>query len=153
MPLSRTDGLRQALTERVSVMPPGTRLPNERDLADEYHVHRETVRIALSTLVSRGLVTKEPRGGYWKADDTDDSIQYVEVTASQTDRHKNREQPAHYVVTLVAGEPVACTCAHFAYTRVQCKHQTRVISGASVNTVNNPKMRSNEQGWKDPREG
>lgn len=129
MPQSRTDGLRQALTERVSVMAPGARLPNERDLAAEFSVHRETVRIALSDLVARGLLDREPRGGYWVAEDTDDSIQYVEVAAAQTDRHRDREQPTHYVVTLSHGHPVACTCRHWIHTKVRCKHQYRALMG------------------------
>src|SRR6201988_1849772 len=37
-------------------MPPGTRLPSEDDLVQEYAVSRTTIRAAIQSLVQRGLV-------------------------------------------------------------------------------------------------
>jgi GntR family transcriptional repressor for pyruvate dehydrogenase complex len=49
---------------KVGLLPPGTRLPPERDLADELGISRSTLRQALTTLVqSRLLVAYRGRGG------------------------------------------------------------------------------------------
>src|SRR6201987_632346 len=37
-------------------MPPGTRLPSEDDLVQEYAVSRTTIRAAVQSLIQRGLV-------------------------------------------------------------------------------------------------
>ncbi|HWZ58036.1 MAG TPA: GntR family transcriptional regulator [Gemmatimonadaceae bacterium] len=48
----------QVIAARIAdgSLPPGTRLPSEDDLVDEYAVSRTTVRTAIQSLVQRGLV-------------------------------------------------------------------------------------------------
>jgi GntR family transcriptional regulator, transcriptional repressor for pyruvate dehydrogenase complex len=49
---------------RLGILPPGSRLPPERDLADELHISRSTLRQALTTLVQSGhLVSLRGRAG------------------------------------------------------------------------------------------
>jgi GntR family transcriptional regulator, transcriptional repressor for pyruvate dehydrogenase complex len=49
---------------RLGILPPGTRLPPERDLADELRISRSTLRQALTTLVQSGhLVSLRGRAG------------------------------------------------------------------------------------------
>lgn len=49
------------LEERIAAdeFPPGSKLPAEGQLADSFQLNRNTVRHALSSLVQRGLLTKE----------------------------------------------------------------------------------------------
>jgi GntR family transcriptional regulator, transcriptional repressor for pyruvate dehydrogenase complex len=56
---------------RLGVLPPGTRLPPERDLADELGISRSTLRQALTTLVQSGhLISRRGRsGGTFVADE------------------------------------------------------------------------------------
>lgn len=44
-------------------LPPGSRLPGERDLADEYRVAQGTARRAVEELRERGLVVTLPAKG------------------------------------------------------------------------------------------
>lgn len=49
---------------RLGLLPAGSRLPPERDLAGELHISRSTLRQALTTLVQSGhLVSQRGRGG------------------------------------------------------------------------------------------
>ena len=49
---------------RLGLLPPGSRLPSERDLADELRISRSTLRQALTTLVQSGhLVSLRGRAG------------------------------------------------------------------------------------------
>jgi len=49
---------------RLGLLPAGSRLPAERDLASELHISRSTLRQALTTLVQSGhLVSQRGRGG------------------------------------------------------------------------------------------
>jgi GntR family transcriptional regulator len=54
-------GLRQAIENRV--LGPDDALPPERDLADEFHVSRITVRKAIDGLVSEGLLVRRQGSG------------------------------------------------------------------------------------------
>jgi GntR family transcriptional repressor for pyruvate dehydrogenase complex len=56
---------------RLGLLPPKTRLPAERDLADELRISRSTLRQALTTLVQSGhLVSRRGRsGGTFVADE------------------------------------------------------------------------------------
>jgi GntR family transcriptional regulator, transcriptional repressor for pyruvate dehydrogenase complex len=56
---------------RLGLLPPGTRLPPERELADELGISRSTLRQALTTLVQSGyLVSRRGRsGGTFVADE------------------------------------------------------------------------------------
>jgi GntR family transcriptional regulator, transcriptional repressor for pyruvate dehydrogenase complex len=56
---------------RLGLLPPGTRLPSERELADELSISRSTLRQALTTLVQSGhLVAVRGRsGGTFVADE------------------------------------------------------------------------------------
>src|SRR3712207_5847124 len=55
---------------RLGLLAPGSRLPSERDLADELHISRSTLRQALTTLTQSGhLVSVRGRtGGTFVAD-------------------------------------------------------------------------------------
>jgi GntR family transcriptional regulator, transcriptional repressor for pyruvate dehydrogenase complex len=49
---------------RLGLLPPGTRLPSERELADMLHISRSTLRQAITTLVQSGhLVALRGRSG------------------------------------------------------------------------------------------
>ncbi len=49
---------------RLGLLPAGSRLPPERDLAGELHISRSTLRQALTTLVQSGhLISQRGRGG------------------------------------------------------------------------------------------
>jgi GntR family transcriptional regulator, transcriptional repressor for pyruvate dehydrogenase complex len=49
---------------RLGLLPPGTRLPSERELADMLSISRSTLRQALTTLVQSGhLVAQRGRAG------------------------------------------------------------------------------------------
>ena len=49
---------------RVGLLPPGTQLPPERDLADQLGISRSTLRHAITTLVQSGLLeSQRGRGG------------------------------------------------------------------------------------------
>ena len=49
---------------RLGLLPPGTRLPSERDLAAELEISRSTLRQALTALVQSGLLhSLRGRGG------------------------------------------------------------------------------------------
>jgi GntR family transcriptional repressor for pyruvate dehydrogenase complex len=56
---------------RLGLLPPGTRLPPERDLADELGISRSTLRQALTTLVQSGHLTSRRgrSGGTFVADE------------------------------------------------------------------------------------
>lgn len=115
---SKADQVRSELEQIVARSAPGDRITAERGLAKQFDVDRSTVRTALSGMVSAGLITKS-RSGYHVSESP---ISYQLVEASKTDRHKDREQPTHYVVTLYAGRPVACTCRSFVHSKSTCKH-------------------------------
>src|SRR5829696_8218828 len=49
---------------RLGILPPGTRLPSERELADQLDISRSTLRQAITTLVQSGhLHSVRGRGG------------------------------------------------------------------------------------------
>jgi len=47
--------------------PEGSRLPSERALADEFRVHRDTIRRAMEILIDKSLIETKPRSGYYVA--------------------------------------------------------------------------------------
>ena len=57
--------LSNILTEKIrnGVYPVGTRLPTEIELTSSYSVSRQTVRLALSVLVEKGLISKKQGSG------------------------------------------------------------------------------------------
>jgi GntR family transcriptional regulator, transcriptional repressor for pyruvate dehydrogenase complex len=56
---------------RVGLLVPGSKLPAERDLAEQLHISRSTLRQALTTLVQSGhLTSKRGRGGGTFVSDT-----------------------------------------------------------------------------------
>ena len=63
----------EALTQsiRSGEFRPGDKLPAERELADQFGVHRMTVRQATSTLVANGLVVKRLPAGVFVRPDAD----------------------------------------------------------------------------------
>src|ERR687895_214281 len=49
---------------RLGILPAGTRLPSERDLAEQLGISRSTLRLAITTLVESGhLVSVRGRAG------------------------------------------------------------------------------------------
>ncbi|WP_255754961.1 FadR/GntR family transcriptional regulator [Massilia sp. erpn] len=58
--------LEKALLE--GSLPPGSRLPSERVLAEQYEVSRNTVREAVQRLAARGLVRSRPGAGVYVTD-------------------------------------------------------------------------------------
>jgi GntR family transcriptional repressor for pyruvate dehydrogenase complex len=60
-----TEQLAERLTQRITsgVYAPGSRLPGERELAEQFDVSRATVRSALQVLASRGIITIRNRSG------------------------------------------------------------------------------------------
>ncbi len=58
--------LEKALLE--GTLPPGSRLPSERVLAEQYEVSRNTVREAVQRLAARGLVRSRPGAGVYVTD-------------------------------------------------------------------------------------
>src|SRR5271166_3248028 len=53
------------------------RLPNERDLASEYKVARNTVRRAIDSIASDGMVTREVGRGTFLRDNSRFELKYV----------------------------------------------------------------------------
>ena len=64
---------------------PGTRLPNEFALADEFGVSQGTMRKALGRLEERGLVTRRPRHGTVVAEQTDEKALFAFFRLRGTD--------------------------------------------------------------------
>lgn len=64
---------------------PGTRLPNEFVLADEFGVSQGTLRKALAGLEARGLVTRRPRHGTVVAEQTDEKALFAFFRLRQQD--------------------------------------------------------------------
>lgn len=60
--------LRTALAELCAEVTPGTLLPSERQLCDDYHVSRMTVREVLGQLESDGIVVRIPGKGTFVAE-------------------------------------------------------------------------------------
>ncbi len=67
---SRTEGVVTALRDRIGegVYPPGTALPSERQLTEEFGVSRVTVRNALGRLEARNLVSRSAGRGTYVVD-------------------------------------------------------------------------------------
>lgn len=68
-PLSRSSAVAQAIAAQVTsgALPPGTRLPAERELCARFAVSRVTVRRALGELRERGLIDVEEARGWFVA--------------------------------------------------------------------------------------
>src|SRR5258706_11617587 len=61
-----SEGIRDALLEsiRSGALPPGSRLPSERSLCEEFGVARTSVREAIQGLVSLGAIVKRANRPY-----------------------------------------------------------------------------------------
>lgn len=70
--ISLQDQIRRSLRDAVetAVMPPGSRVPSSRVLAAQLGVARNTVVLALQSLLDEGVLTARPRSGLFVADDT-----------------------------------------------------------------------------------
>ncbi len=68
-----------AMIDRIArgMWPPGTRLPNETELAREFGVSQGTLRKALAALEARGLLARAPGRGTTVARTTDESALYA----------------------------------------------------------------------------
>lgn len=64
---SRQTLIADALREEIASgdFPPGSQLPSEREISERFEVARNTVRLALSALVSEGLIVSEHGRGYF----------------------------------------------------------------------------------------
>ncbi|GCE04242.1 GntR family transcriptional regulator [Dictyobacter aurantiacus] len=65
MELGKAEDIAQSLRQKImsEEIQSGTRLNSERDIAEEYHTSRMTVRRALEILEGEGLITRHPSRG------------------------------------------------------------------------------------------
>jgi DNA-binding FadR family transcriptional regulator len=75
---------------RDGSLPPGARLPNERDLAHRFGTGRTAVRAALAMMERQGLVLRRVGSGTFLADDAD----RVFVRMDQTDAPEHQDVPS-----------------------------------------------------------
>ena len=66
-----SEQINSVLEERIlsGIYPVGSRLPSERQLAEEFGVSRPPVRDALGMLATRGLTFSKPGGGHYVSED------------------------------------------------------------------------------------
>lgn len=109
----------------------GDKLPGEHELSREFRVSRPTISAAMAVLISEGRVrTKMGWGGGRFVANYGTGVEHREVDAGTKTPFSDGRTPQHYVVTLIDGEPVACTCRDFVYRSVgtegyTCKHMDR----------------------------
>jgi DNA-binding FadR family transcriptional regulator len=78
LPFHTRDDLASLLASRIASgeLPPGTALPSERSLAEEYRLSRSMVREALRVLAERRLIEVVPgRGSFVRATTVDDAVE------------------------------------------------------------------------------
>ena len=87
-----SEGIRDALLEsiRSGALPPGSRLPSERSLCEEFGVARTSVREAIQGLMSLGVITKRANRPY-VAEQLPGMRLGIEITAHE-DRRRHLEE-------------------------------------------------------------
>lgn len=136
--------LKESLLDRISELPPGSAIPTERAISDEYGVSRTTVRRALHDLFIEGRITREQGRGTFIAEPkivqeltltgyTEDMIKHGMVPSSRILSIAKTSEDAEAIAALdlppsssvlvisrlrlANGVPMAIEVAHFSYER------------------------------------
>jgi DNA-binding FadR family transcriptional regulator len=84
-----SDGIRDALLESIhsGALPPGSQLPSERSLCEQFGVARTSVREAIQGLVSVGVITKRANRPY-----VAEQLPGMEIGTGPADRKRHLEE-------------------------------------------------------------
>lgn len=115
------DSLSEAILDDRT--PPGTKLPSERQLAEQHSLSRPIVREALRSLAERGLVTIVPgRGAYVRAAEAGDLAGPMDAIARQTGA-----TPRHLIEARDMLERRACALAAERATEEEVAELTEAV--------------------------
>jgi GntR family transcriptional regulator len=124
-------------------LPPGSPIPSERDLAEQYRVSRITVRAAVGQLVAEGLLTRAKGRGTFTARRRLDVQLYLESFTD--DMRKRGMTPATEVLTCIeAIPPEAAASALGLQSRERAYQLVRLRRADGVPLAV-------ERGWYNPR--
>jgi GntR family transcriptional regulator len=124
-------------------LPPGSPIPSERDLAEQYRVSRITVRAAVGQLVAEGLLTRAKGRGTFTARRRLDAQLYLESFTD--DMRKRGMTPATEVLTCIeAIPPEAAASALGLQSRERAYQLVRLRRADGVPLAV-------ERGWYNPR--
>jgi len=94
--------------------PPGSRLPPERVLAEQFNVSRPTVREAIIALEVRGRVEVKTSSGVYVIDKPEDTSRKIEVSAFELTQAR----------ALVEGEAAALAASSITQDELERLHQS-----------------------------